>query len=208
MKTKMQAVPFIVAAFLILICSVNGSAEVDKAMVTEVASLNLGMNGYAVGKKLTVEQKKIAGENPLEGAYEGTYKFTDNNLNVVVAVDTDMVLAMYRQVKEANKEQVKVMVAELMDLFGEPTTIAHGKILYWAFNRHGAVTEDTFNKAKEIKQAAGLGVIATVKLSSERDITPDPIEEKKGEHGKEKVEETGAVYFIITSDPLVKQFME
>ncbi len=204
----MQAVPFIVAAFLIMICSVNVRAEIDKTLVTEVASLNLGMNGYAVGRKLNADQKKIAGENPLEGAYEGTYKFTDNNLNIVVAVDTDMILAMYRQVKKANKEQVKIMVAELMDIFGEPTTIAHGKILYWAFNKHGAVTEDTFNKAKEIKQAAELGVVATVKLSSERDITPDLTEEKKGEDGKEKVEETGDVYFIITSDPLVKQFME
>ena len=204
----MHTVPFIVAAFLIMICSVNVRAGIDEKLVTEVASLNLGMNGYAVGKKLSADQKKIAGENPLEGAYEGTYKFTDNNLNIVVAVDTDMILAMYRQVKKAKKEQVKIMVSELMDLFGEPTTIAHGKILYWAFNKHGAVTEDTFNKAKKIKKAAELGVVATVKLSSERDITPDLTDEEKGEKGKEKVEETGDVYFIITSDPLVKQFME
>jgi hypothetical protein len=166
------------------------------------------MGGYTVGQTLTDAQKKIAKASPVEGAYEGTFKFMDNGLNVVVANESDMVLAMYQLKKGAGRNEFKEMIASLMDQFGEPTAIAHGKILYWAFNKHGVVTEDTFNKAKEIKQTSDLGIIATVKMNSELDITPDLTVEKEGGKKKKEQPETGDIYFIITSDQVVKQFIE
>ncbi len=167
------------------------------------------MNGYVVGEKLTAEQKKIAEKHPVEGeAYAGTWKFSDAELIIVVDSKTDRILAMYQLKKGADKNEFKEMVASLMDKFGTPTTIAHGKILYWAFNKHGAVSEDVFEDAKKIKQTADLGIIATVKLSSERDITPDLKVEKEGAEKTKEKPEDGDIYYIITSDPLVQQFMD
>ena len=98
------------------------------------------------------------------------------------------------------------MVVELMDQFGTPTTMAHEKIVYWAFNRHGAVSDEDFEQAKKIKQTADLDIIATVKLNSELEITPDPKEDAESTAEK-KADAIGSIYFIITSDPLVKEFM-
>ncbi len=95
-----------------------------------------------------------------------------------------------------------------MTNFSAPTTIAHGKMLYWAFNKHGAVSEDDFITSKKIKQTKDLGIIATVKFSSELDITPDlTVKQEDMEEKNEEQTPTGAIYFIITSDLLVKEFM-
>ncbi len=205
---RKKIVPVIVAAFLVMTFSMYAEAKIDETLLTEIVSLKLGMEGYTVGTTLTADQKKTATANPVEGAYEGTYKFVDNGLNVVVAKDTDMVLAMYQQQQGADRKELKSMIGALMDRFNEPTTIAHGKILYWAFNKHGAVTEEIFDEAKKIKQTAGLEIIATVKMNSELDITPDLTEAKEDDKAKKEQPAAGDIYFIITSDLLVKQFMD
>ncbi|HHB77088.1 MAG TPA: hypothetical protein ENK84_11200 [Desulfobulbus sp.] len=186
-------------------------AQTGGSPAADVAQLNLGLQGYSIGKKLTRAQKKTAGENPVPKAYAGTYKFVDQDLVVVVEKKTDTVLAMYKRIPRADKKQLKAMVADLMDRFGLPTAMAHEKIVYWAYNRHGAVSEDDFERAKKNKQIPGLGIIATVKLNSEIAITPD----KGKDQGNNKASrssavqqpETGTVYFIVTSDPLVKAFL-
>jgi len=179
-------------------------AKSADTLLADVVSLKLGMNGYLIGSQLDAAAKEIAAKNPVDGAYDGTYKFKDKGLHVVVDSRTDRILALYKQTKDAGKDDLKATVVELMSRFNEPTTMAHDKILYWAFNKHGAVTEDDFNKAKKVKQTAGLDIIATVKLNSEMKISPDP---KEGEADAGKIDATGSVYFIITSEPLVKQFM-
>jgi len=177
----------------------------------DVAQLNLGLQGYSIGKKLTIAQKKRAEVHPGQKAYAGTYKFVDQDLFVVVEKKTDSVLAMYKRVPRADKKQLKAMVAALMDRFGLPTAMAHEKIVYWAYNRHGAISEEDFERAKKNKQIPGLGIIATVKLNSEIAITPDKGKDKeKNKTSKSTVVKqpaTGTVYFIVTSDPLVKAFL-
>ena len=194
-----------------LLPSLPAMAETGENLAADVAHLNLGLQGYSIGKKITRAQKKIAGEHPAQKAYAGTYKFVDQDLFVVVEKKTDSVLALYKRVPGADKKQLKAMVADLMDRFGLPTAMAHEKIVYWAYNRHGAVSEEDFERAKKNKQIPGLGIIATVKLNSEIAITPD---KGKGK-GKNKASKssavkqptTGTVYFIVTSDPLVKAFL-
>ncbi len=203
-----RLITFVVAILLVTSFSSSVEADDSSTLLEEVISLKLGLNGYVVGEKLTAEQKKIAEKHPLQGkAYEGTWKFSDAELVIVVDEKTDRILAMYQQKNEADKVEFKEMVASLMDKFGTPTTIAHGKILYWAFNKHGAVSEDVFDAAKKIKQTADLGIIATVKLSAERDIAPDLKVKEEGAEKSKDVSENGDIYFIITSDPLVRQFM-
>lgn len=201
---KFQMLALILVALLVGTFSSAAYAKTSGSLLDDVVALKLGLAGYVIGEKLGLDHKEIAEKHPVEGAYEGTYKFSDNDLFVVVDSKTDRVLALYKQKKDADKDQVKAMVVELMGRFDAPTTLAHDKILYWAFNKHGAVSEDDFNQAKKIKQTTGLDIIATVKLNSEMEISPDP---KESEEAVEKTDETGSVYFIITSDPLVNEFM-
>ena len=182
------------------------SAATADSLLTEVVSLQLGLNGYVIGRQLDGAQKKVAANNPLQGAYEGTFKFVDDDLNIVADSKTDRVLALYKQKKDADKNQLKAMVADLMGRFGEPTTMAHDKILYWAFNKHGAVSEDEFINAKKVQQTTELEIVATVKLNSEMAIFPDP-QIVEGETKKDDPA-LGTIYFIITSDPLLRGFIE
>ena len=208
MKTTKYLVVWsvLVLAGLVFTTSSIAGDTAESTLLDQIVALKLGMQGYTIGVPLAADQKKAAQSNPSEGAYEGTYKFSDKDLFVVVDQKSDRVLALYKQKKEADKKQLKTMVIELMELFDAPTTLAHDKILYWAYNKHGAISEEDFNKAKEIKQTTALGIIATVKLNSEMDITPDPIEEES-KTAEKKEAPAGSVYFIITSDPLVKQFI-
>ncbi|MCK5516611.1 MAG: hypothetical protein KAI39_07035 [Desulfobulbaceae bacterium] len=213
-RKKMQLITFVVAALLAISFTANAEDKQAETLLDQVISLQLGLNGYAVGEKLSADQKKIAEKNPVKGdAYEGTYKFSAEDLIVVVDKKTDRILAMYQQKKDADKEQLKAMVAGLMTNFSAPTTMAHGKLLYWAFNKHGAVSEDDFNTSKKIKKTPELGIIATVKFSSEHDITPDltmseeGADEKKDAVDKEEKTQSGDIYFIITSGPIDKEFM-
>lgn len=204
MEIKNKLVTFVLAA-LLGICF-SGAAQAADTLLDQVVSLELGLGGYVIGEQLDAAQKKIAKEHPIADAYKGTYKFKDNELNVVVDLKTDRVLALYKQVKDAGKTQLKSMVVELMGHFNAPTNIAHEKILYWAFNKHGAVSEEDFNNAKKLKQTPELGIIATVKLNSEMDIAPDiKKDEKVGEDQKDPV--TGSIYFMISSQPLLMEFM-
>jgi len=196
----------VAAVMLVIVFPFSAGAKASDTLLADVISLKLGIGNYVIGEQLNAVQKKNALQHPVEGAYEGTYKFVDNDLYIVVDSTTDRVLALYKRNKEAGKKQLKEMVVELMGLFGAPTTMAHDKILYWAFNRHGAVSEEDFNRAKEAKQTPGLGIIATVKLNSEMEITPDPVEEEQAAAEKTPAA-TGTIYFILTSDPLVKEFM-
>jgi hypothetical protein len=202
---------FCLVVFQIMLHAMPACAETAETLLFEVVHLNLGMQGYVIGKKLLPTQKDVAGLHPVKGAYAGTYKFVDNNLYVVVNKKTDRVLALYKEKKNADKIKLKAMIAELMDRFSLPTLMAHDKMIYWAFNKDGAVSEDDFNRAKKNGQVPKLGIIATVKLSSEIEITPDKKEEdsKKSPDGKvvEQAPAIGTIYYIITSDPLVQAFM-
>jgi hypothetical protein len=211
MKIKVSLGPhhlcILFAAFLFLMPGVVAiHAKTSLPLLETVVSLKLGMNGYVIGQKLNSAQKELAGSHSLEGAYQDTYKFADNDLYVVVDQQSDRVLALYKQTKDASRNQLKAMVVELMDRFNAPTTMAHDKILYWAFNEHGAISEEDFNTAKKIKQTTDLNIIATVKLNSEMEITPDPEQDNQQKTAK-KSTQTGSIYFIITSDPMVQEFI-
>ena len=78
--------------------------------------------------------------------------------------------------------------------FGEPTTSAHGKIIYWAYGENGKISEDDLEKAR--KKNAGLNVLATVKFNSNGLIS-----------GSSEKDEKLDVYFLITSEPMLKKYL-
>lgn len=188
-----------------------GSAEdhvSSDTLLADVIGLKLGMNGFILGKILNAEQLKIARQHPVQGAYEGTYKFRNNDLVIVVDQKTDRILAMYRQEKDVDLMHVKSLVAQLMNRFEAPTVMAHEKIIYWAFNKFGSVSEEDFNRAKKVGQTSELAIIGTVKLNSDIEISPVVPQPADSATKEEPPNQKGTVYYIISSDPLIKAFVD
>jgi hypothetical protein len=162
----------------------------------QVASLTLGMNGYVIGTVLSEAQKEAAAANLSKDSYAGTYKFRDDDLFVVAAQNNDTILAIYKRMDEANMDEARLMVSGLMGLYGEPTAMAHDKLIYWAYTADGKIPEETYTKLKDKNQP--LDILATVKFSSSFEIT--------AENGDG--EESGSIYFIITSESLIREFIK
>lgn len=195
-STRSFFCPALLLFWVLLLLSQAAYATAEEQQLTsEVAALELGMNGYTIGVRLSAEQKRVSVDHPLAGAYEGTYKFSDKDLHIVVSQKDDTVLALYQRQEDADSEQMKRMVSGLMLLYGEPTAMAHDKLVYWAYGKTGKISEDAFNEARG--GAGKLEVLATVKLSSEFPIAPEESREPQ----------KGLVYFIISSDRLNEEFL-
>jgi hypothetical protein len=172
------------------------ATEETSDLTAKVAALELGMNGYTIGTKLSADKKKYSSSHMLNDVYEGTYKFSDGELSVVVAQKDDTVLALYQRKEEAGIDQARKMISGLVGLYSDPTAMAHDKLVYWAYNETGKIPEEKYNQSRE--NAEKLDVLATVKFNSDFSIT----DETPGEQQK------GTIYFIISSDRLSEEFME
>lgn len=181
--------------FLLLAFATARATERTDDLAGKVAALRLGMNGYTIGTRLPAERKEYSSAHLLGDAYEGTYKFSDGELAVVAALEDDTVLAVYQRNEQAGIKQAKKMISGLMGLFGEPTAMAHDKLIYWAYDEEGKIPEGKYEESKN--GPAQLQVLATVKFSSSI-----PIMEENPDG-----EPQGTVYFIISSDRLTGQFM-
>ena len=178
----------------LLFAKASSSDQSTDELAAQVANLKLGLNGYLIGTTLTEEQKKTAKKHPVAKAYEGTYKFQDDDVFVVVSKKTDMILAVYQRQENGTREDMRKMVGRLMLEFGEPTTMAHDQIIYWAYNKDGKISQELYNSAK---QSGQLNILATVKFKSNITSLADVPEDKT----------TATLYVIITSEPLVQRFM-
>jgi len=201
-KTRCPLGFFLTLALLVAV------APARAGILEDVQGLSLGFGGYTLGRVLTVQEKEIARKHPVAGAYTGTYKFADKDLVVVADSKSDRILALYREIPDGDRSTLKNMVVLLMDRFGEPTTMAHEKILYWAFTRNGLLDEEAFNLAKKEGRTDRLGIIATVKLNSEMEISPDPVSKEGAETSTPAESGRGKVYFLITSEPLLRRFID
>jgi hypothetical protein len=85
------------------------------------------------------------------------------------------------------------LVGTLFFDFGDPTVIAHDKTIYWAFDENGKISEEQYRDIRE--KGEPLKILATVKLDSSRKIMDDS-----------DPEEDGSVYYIVSSEPLLKLF--
>jgi len=190
---------------IITVASVHAedTASAMRRIGLEVAGLNLGFGDYALGQVLNDEQKVLAQKNSIPKTVAGTIKFKDEDIFVIAQRDTFMVLGIYKMFEKTSRQDVKTIVGDLMLRFSEPTTMAHDKLIYWAFNNKGHIGQDEYDFAK---QAGDTDIIATVKLSSTSSIFPDPAP------GKNKEKELGQdeksdIYVMITSNPLSKIFL-
>ncbi len=182
-----------ITALLIISLYYGCSQQADEItdFSDRVAGLNIQRNDYTLAKALTDKQKKTAQSHAIESASPGTYKFKDNNLFVVVDKTTDRVLILYERYELAGREKIRELVGTLFFDFGDPTVMAHDKTIYWAFDEKGKISEENYRKAKQ--EGRPLKTLATVKLNSSQKIM-----EKSG------AVESGSVYYIVSSDPILK----
>ncbi len=173
-----------VSALFFILPGLSQANELD-ALLDRVEKLNITKNGYTLGKALTPKQKEIARKNMLKSKTKGTYKFKDGNIFVIARKNTDRVLIIYESYEKIPGEKIKDVVGDIFFLFGDPTVMAHEKVIYWAFNDKGKISAKKYKKIKDAKNK--LDVLATVKLSSSVAITKKNIPE-------------GDIYYIIASD--------
>lgn len=204
----MKNIYLLILSFILTLAPINQlcAEDVDAALLkigSEVAALQLGFDDYVIGKQLTEQQKDFAQKNLEKKSVKGSYKFYDAGVFVVVSSKNDMIIGIYKENAAATKDDVKTMIGELMMRFEEPTTMAHDKMIYWAFGKDGLITQPVFDMERT---SGGSDVLATVKFSSSQEIRPTAKPDEEAE--KEVVkEEPAKIYAMITSDKLSKIFL-
>ncbi len=181
-----------VCAVLFFMAGAAGAQEQDK-LFNQVEKLQIQRQGYVLGAQLTKAQQEIAAKNPLETASKKVFKFKDKNLNIVADNETFRVLVMFEQFEKLSQKQVQEKVGELFMAYEDPTISAHDKVVYWAWGKKEKFTAAQYDMAREKKKK--LTIIATVKFNSEIKIMDT-----------NETQAIGDVYFIISSDPLLKFF--
>lgn len=185
---------FLAFYFTVLFIFVAGcSSQPDESteLFVKVAELGIQRNGYTLGNLLTDKQKETARHNAVEAASPGTYKFKDNELFVVADNATDRVLIIYERYEPASREKIRELVGDLFFVFGEPTVMGHDKTIYWAYDAEGKMSATTYKEAKDNKKVPQF--LASIKLQSSHKIMDNtqPVKD-------------GSVYYIISSEPLLK----
>jgi hypothetical protein len=169
------------------------SSQTDEytELFVDVAKLKIQRDDYTLGELLTDKQKETARRNAVDAASPGIYKFRDNDLYVVADKATDRVLIIYERYDPATREKIRELVGDLFFVFGEPTVMGHDKTIYWAYDADGKISEQKYKEAKDQKKAPKF--LATVKLQSSHKImdNTEPLTD-------------GSVYYVISSDPLLK----
>ncbi len=161
----------------------------------QVEKLKIERYGYVLGAALNQDQMETAAANPVDSSSKDTYKFKDKNLFVVAQKTSNRVLVIYEQFKDASQEKIQGLIGDLYIKYDDPTVLAHDKVVYWAYTKKGKLTSQEFGTARQNKKK--LDILATVKFISDIHIMEKSKEPSKGQ-----------VYYIISSDPILKFFKD
>jgi hypothetical protein len=180
---------------ILLIClwSGPGHAAGLEDLFVQVERFKIERRGYVLGAALTPLQLATAAANPIDAIAADTFKFKDGTLYVVAHKTTNRVLVMYEQFSDVSRKKIQDLIGDLYLNFDDPTVLAHDKVVYWAWAQQGKISSEAFDRAG--KHRKPLAVLATVKCISDIKI----MEKSDGPA-------TGQVYYIISSDPILKFF--
>jgi len=181
----------IILILLLLPFSVACSSDKLSDLLGQVERLNISREGYTLGKVLTDIQKATALKHPEEAVNPLTFKFKDGDLYVVADKATDRVIILYERYEAATVKKIQALVGSLCLDFGDPTVMAHDKIIYWAFGPEGKLSEKQYRNEKKVNKK--LNILATVKLNSDIKVLE-----------KRDSSQIGGIYFIISSEPVLK----
>ncbi len=196
------------------ICQTVDYKKMSKAdLQKRIAAFDLGLDSYVVGKALNADQLVTSKKDRDYKAYSGTVKFKDGNVFVIIDAQSNVVIAVYKRNKKANKNDFKVMISGLMLQYGEPTTEAHGKTIYWNYGEDGFITEELYRTVKSQGQLESLVVLATVKFTSSENVATmtdmiDAMDKRNKEKELKKEDVTSDQYLMVQSDLLTQKYME
>ncbi len=176
------------------LAAMPGSVDYEN-LEKKVAMLGLGFGEYHIANKLSMEQKEKGQKTLLEKSYPGTYTFSDGDVFVLVIEETDTILAVYRKIEEAGKEQMKQMIADLMTRFGNPTSEAHDQIIYWAYGEKGKISDEEYDSLKQDDERK---IVATVKFKSKLTFTENDLE----------TDQKNSIHCIISSPRMLEKFYQ
>jgi hypothetical protein len=164
-------------------------------LLDEVGEIGISWEGFQLGKALSPKQKTDSLKNRVPGTSSGTYKFkAADDLFVIAHSKTDRVILLYEQHEGATEKKMREILGRLFFEFGDPTVMAHDKILYWVYNEKGKITEKEYDKIKAERKK--LNVLASLKLSSSQEIT---------DKSKTDTLTFDNIYYVISSDPILKK---
>lgn len=184
-----------IAIVLLLLFSGLVHANDLNTLFNQVEDLKIGRYGYVLGAALNQEQAKTAASNPVDASSLDTFKFKDKNLYVVALKTSNRVLIIYELFEAASQQKIQNLVGDLYMAFDDPTVLAHDKVIYWAYTKKGKISLKEFDTARQDKKK--LDILATVKFISDINIMEKAKEPSKGQ-----------VYYIISSDVVLKFFKD
>ena len=179
-------------AILLLFSGLAHANDLNR-LFGQVEKLKIERYGYVLGAALNQEQMKTAASNPVDATSPDTFKFKDKNLFVVAQRTINRVLVIYELFETASQKKIQDLIGDLYMNFDDPTVLAHDKVVYWAYTKKGKITSKEFEAARQDKKK--LNILATVKFISDINIMEKVKEPSKGQ-----------VYYIISSDPILKLF--
>jgi hypothetical protein len=190
-KKMICGIPVVV----LFVCLMSGWLHADSLndLFNQVENLKIERHGYVLGGVLNPNQMKTAAANPVDAASPDTFKFKDKTLYVVAQKTSNRVLVIYEQIKKASQQKIQDLIGDLYMEFDDPTVLAHDKVVYWAYGKKGKITSRAFERARQDKKK--LNILATIKFISDINIME-----------KIKSPFKGQVYYIISSDPILKFF--
>lgn len=186
---------FFILVFLLVSCNSAVKTNEFDSLLNLVEKLDITRSEYTLGKELNPDQRERASGNLVENASPGTYKFKDKQLFVVADKNSNRVLIIYEQYETASQDKIREILGSLIIDFGEPTVMAHDKIIYWAYGENNKLTEQEYYEAKNGNDR--LDILATIKLSSSESIM-----------GATEDSNAGSIYYIISSEPVLRQLQK
>lgn len=174
--------------------------EAIQYKAAEVSKLAIGYDDFIIGRKLTDEQKTLATQSTSKKTIKGTYKFRHGDFFVIADRKSDIVLGLLKEKKNAGREDVKKIIGELMMIHQEPTLMAHDKLVYWAYDEEGRISEQEFEASRGTGAKEAL---VTVKFFSSTPIFREMMKETDKSEGSSKEQpKTADISVIIHSNPL------
>ncbi len=182
----------------------------SQLLFDKIEKLDVGMGEYKLAKKLTSKQKDSAKKNLLKTNSNKTYQFKDGDVYVTVDKASDRALVLYKIFEDQNATELKRVLGGAIVMYGEPTVMSHGTILYWVYRDNGSlITKDDYERWREsqLKSDDENSSAHGVNYSSLEKLYTIKLSSTKMFESKEKFEDAKA-YLMISSEKLLKEIVE
>ncbi|MEA2028412.1 MAG: hypothetical protein U9N49_05505 [Campylobacterota bacterium] len=104
----------------------------------DVEKINKGLDGYIIGKVLSIDQMHIMDKKGLKSDNPNVGKFlASDTLLIAYNSKNHRVLAINKRYNKVEQVAVKSLIGNLIHDHDEPTAMAHDKMIYWIYDDKG-----------------------------------------------------------------------